>query len=157
MTEFEPRLLQASQPSSTTASAFSAGAPPEEAAAAIASYGAALEIVDLAPVPGEPEAVVARNLFHRAVSLMPLADHAPAGLETRITVNGALRGAAPWPHDLSVRLAQAARLLAAVGESMRAGDQIITGSIVQVPIGVGDVVVASFGDLAAVRLTVESG
>jgi hypothetical protein len=35
------------------------------------SYAAALEIVDLAPVLGSAEAVVATNVFHRAVAFAP--------------------------------------------------------------------------------------
>jgi 2-keto-4-pentenoate hydratase len=59
----------------------------ETAAAAIAGFGAALELVDLgAPPPGNPEHIVATNIWHRAFALGPVAQtwSAPwAGCSTR--------------------------------------------------------------------------
>jgi 2-keto-4-pentenoate hydratase len=121
---------------------------------AIGRYGAALEIVDLARVPGEPAAVVATNVFHRAVAFAEL--EAPPSGHVRILVNGEVRGAGVWPHEVVERLAAAARVLGAVGERLRARDRVITGSIVQVPIRVSDVVVADFGGLAEVRLRIDA-
>jgi 2-keto-4-pentenoate hydratase len=131
---------------------------PEEdaraAAGAIARYGAALELVDLAPLPGEPDSVVAANVFHRAVAFSGLQPIPPVDLTVGLSVNGRLRAAAAWPDDLAERLSAAARLLDAVGERLRAGDRIITGSIVQVPIDVSDEVVAHFGELGAVGVQI---
>ena len=121
---------------------------------AIGTYGAALEIVDLARVPGEPAAVVAANVFHRAVAFAEL--EAPPSGDVRVLVNGSVRAAGVWPHEVVARLAAAARLLSAVGERFRAGDRVITGSIVQVPVRVSDVVVADFGGLADVRLRIDA-
>lgn len=120
----------------------------------IAGYGAALELVDLAPVPGGAEAVVAANVFHRAVAFAELASAPVPGLEVRVTVDGAERARGRWPDDLPQRVAAAARVLAAAGERLRAGDRIITGSIVQVPVVGGGEVVAEFGARAAARLRV---
>lgn len=123
---------------------------------AISRFGGALEIVDLAPVPGEPETVVARNVFHLAVSFVELAEAPHPGLPVRIQVDGAVLDEGRWPADIGERLTAAAELLAAVNECLQPGDRVITGSIVQVPVA-GSEVVATFGDLAAARLTIERG
>jgi hypothetical protein len=47
-------------------------------ASAIARYGAAAEVVDLTPLPGEPESVVADNVFHRAARFASLHSAAPS-------------------------------------------------------------------------------
>jgi 2-keto-4-pentenoate hydratase len=47
-----------------------------------------------------------------------------------------------------------ARLLEALGERLEPGDRIITGSIVQVPVGAGQDVVADLGGLGGARLKV---
>jgi 2-keto-4-pentenoate hydratase len=56
-------------------------------------------------------------------------------------------------HVDSVR--SAAALLGAVGVRLQAGDRLITGSIVQVPIGPGDHVLADLGELGSVELTID--
>jgi 2-keto-4-pentenoate hydratase len=40
-----------------------------------------------------------------------------------------------------------------MGERLRAGDRLITGSVVQVPIARGDEVIADIGPLGRVKLT----
>ena len=124
-------------------------------AAAIAGYGAALELVDLAPVPGEPDAVVVANVFHRAVAFAELAPGAPTAPEVALAVDGEVRASGRWPDDLHERLWKAAVLLRAVGEQFRAGDGIITGSIVQVPVRAGERVAAEFVGVASVELQIE--
>jgi 2-keto-4-pentenoate hydratase len=128
----------------------------EAVARAIAHYGAALEIVDLAPVAGGPAAVVAENVFHRAVAMTTWTDEPSPTLEVGLSVNGHNRATDTWPTDLLERLVQAAGLLAAVGERIAPGDRIIMGSIVQTPIAIGDEVTARFGDAASLRLVVTS-
>ncbi len=113
-----------------------------------ARFGLAIEIVDLTRQPGEPESAVAGNVFHRAVRIEPLRRPPAAGTLARISVNGAPRGGGQWPSDLDQRLANAASVLDAVGEGLRAGDWIITGAIEQVPIRLGDVVVAELDDVS---------
>jgi hypothetical protein len=56
------------------------------------------------------------------------------GLAGRLLVRGGLRASGRAAHDVAEKVSSAARLLAAVGERLEAGDLIITGSIVQVPI-----------------------
>jgi 2-keto-4-pentenoate hydratase len=130
----------------------------ETAAAAIAGYGAALELVDLgAPSPGDPERIVASNIWHRAFALGPL-DHAPPPPEAegRLIVNGEQRDSAAITTDLPRLVQAAARLLGAAGERLEAGDRLITGSIVQVPIKPGDEVIAELGPLGHAGLEIEA-
>jgi 2-keto-4-pentenoate hydratase len=120
---------------------------------AIAAYGGALEIVDLADASHDAEAIVAANVFHRAVAFGPWHRELPS-VEARLVVGGEVRAAAPAPLDLADAVRGAARVLGAVGERLRAGDRIITGSVVQVPIAPGDDVVADLGALGRVGLTI---
>jgi 2-keto-4-pentenoate hydratase len=121
----------------------------------VAGCGAALELVDLDPALGDPEAIVAGNVFHRAVAFGPLHGPAPArGAEGRLAVNGELRASGTFDEDLPDLLWRVAALLEAMGERLAEGDRVITGSIVQVPIQRGDEVAADLGALGSVRLTV---
>jgi 2-keto-4-pentenoate hydratase len=118
--------------------------------AAISGYGAALELVDLGP-PDGADAIVATNIFHRAVAFGPVQPALPHGeLEGALIINGQLRAAAPAARDHAAILRAIARLLDAVGEGLRTGDRIITGSVVQLPLAAGDDVRADFGPLGAV-------
>jgi 2-keto-4-pentenoate hydratase len=122
---------------------------------AISGYAAALEIVDLSPLPNEPDSVVAANVFHRAVAFGPSRPELPTeGVFGSLVVNDVVQARAPFRGGLIDRISTAARLLDAVGERLQAGDRIITGSIVQVPIEVGDVVLADLGALGAVQLSI---
>jgi 2-keto-4-pentenoate hydratase len=121
---------------------------------AVARYGAALEIVDLAPVTGEPDAVVAGNVFHRAVRFGELRPGPLAAVDVELSVDGQARASGRSPADVRGRIAEAARLLDAVGERLRAGDRIITGSVAQAPIGVGAEVVADFDVLGTIRVRI---
>jgi 2-keto-4-pentenoate hydratase len=132
------------------------GADRHTAAAAIAGFGPALELVDLgAPPPGDPERIVEANIWHRAFALGPLDHAAPAEHATgRLIVNGEVRAAAPIGQDYAGTVQTVAKLLGAVGEELKAGDRLITGSVVQVPIQPGDEVVADLGPLGRVAATV---
>jgi 2-keto-4-pentenoate hydratase len=119
---------------------------------AIAGYGLALELVDLGPLPGEPETAVATNVFHRAVAFGELQTTPRDGLVS-LSVAGELRAFAP-PDDVAERILAAARVLDAVGERLQARDRIITGSVVQLAVEAsGEVTAAVTGD-APVRLHV---
>jgi 2-keto-4-pentenoate hydratase len=75
-------------------------------------------------------------------------------VERKLVVDGDVRAVGRASDDLTKLVAQAARLLAAVGERLQAGDRIITGSIVQVPVRPGDAVVADLGPLGRARLSI---
>jgi 2-keto-4-pentenoate hydratase len=122
---------------------------------AIAAFGPALELVDLGAPPDDPEEVVAANVFHRAFALGPgRPTLPPAGVEARLIVGGRVRDAATAPDEFGGSVCAVARVLAAAGERLQAGDRIITGSIVQVPVGPGDDVVADLGPLGRVQLSI---
>jgi 2-keto-4-pentenoate hydratase len=94
-------------------------------------------------------------VFHRAFALGALDRSLPAGgVEGRLVVNGEVRASAAAPHDLAGLVCAVAALLDAVGERLQAGDRLITGSVVQVPIAAGDHVVADLGALGAVDVAV---
>jgi hypothetical protein len=120
---------------------------------AIGRYGVALEIVDLAR-RGTPEEVVAGNDFHCAVAFGPFADELPSGLAGALVVNGVRRDAGPAPSDVEDRVAAVARVLGAVGEELQEGDRVITGLIVQVPVGPRDEVTADLGELGSVGVRI---
>jgi 2-keto-4-pentenoate hydratase len=75
-------------------------------------------------------------------------------VEARLIVNGELRASAEAPCDFSDRVQAAARIVAAVGERLQAGDRIITGSVVQVGLEPGDEVIAELGALGRLRLVI---
>ncbi len=129
------------------------GAERAAVAAAIGGFRPALEIVDLAGREGAEEAI-AGNVFHRALALGELRPGLPAALEGRLVVNGGVREAASVPEELAPRLAAAARVLAGAGERIRAGEVVITGNVVQVPVAPGDEVTADFGALGSVSLRI---
>ncbi|MEX1125130.1 MAG: fumarylacetoacetate hydrolase family protein [Acidimicrobiia bacterium] len=107
-------------------------------AEAIAGIGAAIELADVHPPSEDIEEILAGNIFHRAV-ILGAAEPARAGgtrdgMRARVAQDGievantsdleALTG------DLIEVVGHAAMLLAAAGERLRAGEVVITGSIV---------------------------
>lgn len=126
-------------------------------AEAISGIAVAVEIVDVAQPPGgDMHEIIAENVFHRAVAFGPtypvtfLANRAPA----RITVNGSVREAGAIGLHLGEPLADMARLLTAIGEHLRAGDRVITGSITHVPVQIGDTVVAQIDGLGTAAISI---
>jgi 2-keto-4-pentenoate hydratase len=109
-----------------------AGAEVDEALAAIESLGPAIEVVDI-PAPPEAdqvEAIVAGNIFHRAVVFGPTRqDAAVAGAGASISVDGEVREQGEVATDLAETIRLVADLLGAAGELLRAGDRIIAGSL----------------------------
>ena len=126
-----------------------------ECADAISGVAVAVEVVDVAQPPGgDMHEIIAANVFHRAVAFGPtlpvtaLADRASA----RITINGSVREAAAVRPYVGEPLAEMARLLTVIGEQLRAGDRVITGSITHVPIQLGDTAVAEIDGLGSAVL-----
>lgn len=133
----------------------------EEAAAAIGALAPALEVVDLDRPLDDLEAILAGNVFHRAVLFG--ADQGRRsggdldGLAVSVQRNGEAAGtaaAADAYGDLSsVLLVLAERLLEA-GETMGPGDRVIMGAMTPiVPVTPGDTVRADFGPLGALELS----
>src|SRR4051794_40467749 len=122
----------------------------DDVAGAIGGYGAALELVDLGP-PDHAAAIVTTNVFHRAVAFGPLHASLPhERVEGRLVVNGVQRDAATDEQHHEAPIRAIARPPAAGGGQVRAGDRIITGSVVQIPPEPGDEVRADLGILGSV-------
>jgi 2-keto-4-pentenoate hydratase len=77
-------------------------------------------------------------------------------LQAGLIVNGRILDSAPVSSDWAERVCAAAILLGAMGERLLAGDRIITGSVVQVPIEESDTVVADMAALGKVQLSIAS-
>lgn len=109
--------------------------------AAIGGVGPAIELADLNPPPDDVEVTLAGNIFHRHV-ILGASDMARAGAKLDgLTGHVFRRGALAAKQDNVQQLIgemigivmHVAGTLAAYGEMLRAGDVIITGSIVPPP------------------------
>lgn len=122
--------------------------------AEVLSFGAALELVDLGG-SDDAEQIVASNVFHRAVVFGSLGSGTPEDAVGRLIVNGHERARAPVPRvDYCQLLDEVGQLLAELGEALAPGDRLITGAVVQVPVAVGDLVVADLGQLGGVEVRI---
>jgi 2-keto-4-pentenoate hydratase len=119
----------------------------------IAGLRVGLELVDLARPRGGVEGIVAANVLHRAFAVGPLVPvTGPA--EARSVVNGhALRlGRTADDHAATVRTVSSQ--LGALGERLRPGDLIFSGSVTQVALEPGDEVAAEIEELGRVSLRI---
>lgn len=129
---------------------------PDTAAATIAGLAVGLELVDLGRPPGGLEGIVAGNVFHRAFALGPIVPvMLPLDAEARSIVNDRLRETGRPRGDYGETVRTMAGLLGAVGERLRRGDRIFSGSVTQVRLAAGDEVRAEIDGLESVALTVE--
>ncbi len=119
----------------------------------LVGYGAALEFVDL-QAAGDAPAIVAENVFHRAVCFGPMHPHLPLPVTGRLLVDGRERAQATAAGDLKALVRRVRELLGAVGQDLSAGDRLITGSIVQVPVRPGEHVCADLGRLGCAEAQV---
>jgi 2-keto-4-pentenoate hydratase len=111
------------------------GASRPDAEAAIAGFGVAIELVDLDADETDPEAILAANIYQRHVLLGPARDGvAPGDVSVRVLVDGTEEAAADDatavtgdPVDLVLHVAST---LASAGETLRAGEVVICGSVV---------------------------
>jgi 2-keto-4-pentenoate hydratase len=134
-----------------------AGADEDTARDAIAGLAVALELVDVTrPSADGIEAIVATNIFHRAVVLGPSRPVVPTeGLDASIEVAGEEREAADVPDDFSDVVLLTARLLGERGERLERGDRIIAGSLTpQVPLEAGDRVAVEIEGLGRVEASI---
>lgn len=109
-----------------------AGVDADAAAEAIAGLGAAVELVDLGD-PSDVEEVLAGGIFHRRVVLGPADAGVGDGLRAEIRLGEADPKLVEDPYALTGDparvVAHVATHLAAFGETLRAGDVVIAGSI----------------------------
>jgi 2-keto-4-pentenoate hydratase len=121
-----------------------ARATPEDAAAAIAGISPAIELADLHEPPTDPERILSHDIYQRHVVLSgsapARAGAAADGLTCRIMRHGAEFARTTDPQANTGRwvdiVSHVANVLAAFGERLRAGEVIITGSVVP-PITIG--------------------
>jgi 2-keto-4-pentenoate hydratase len=117
------------------------GASREATIKAIGALGPAIELADLAAPPTDVEAVLAGNIFHRSVILgAPDKAHAGAKLDGLAGLVFRRGMQVARQEDLQQNIGNivdivghVAGTLAANGAKLRAGDVIITGSIVPPP------------------------
>jgi 2-keto-4-pentenoate hydratase len=114
------------------------GADRATAIAAIAGIGPAIELADLNPPPDDVEVTLAGNIFHRHV-ILGKSDTARAGAKLAGVSGHVFRRGALAARQGNVEqligemigiVVHVAGTLDAYGETLRAGDVIITGSIV---------------------------
>jgi 2-keto-4-pentenoate hydratase len=137
-----------------------ADASPEQVAAAIDAIAPALELVDLDRPLDDLHAILAGNVFHRGVLLGDF-DVARVGgdldgLAVAVRRSGEDAGsvsAAESYGDLAETVRMVSRRLGLMGESLRAGQFVIAGSLTPiVPVAAGDEVRADFGPLGALTM-----
>lgn len=115
-----------------------AGATPDAAAAAIAGISPAIELADLHEPAADPERILSHDIYQRHVVLdgatPARAGAAADGLTCRIMRRGAEFARTTDPQANTGRwvdiVSHVANVLAAFGERLRAGEVIITGSVV---------------------------
>jgi 2-keto-4-pentenoate hydratase len=115
-----------------------AGSDRETAAASIAGISPAIELVDVYTPPMDPELVLAENIYQRHVVLggtgPARAGARSDGLTCRIMRRGSESARTTDPQANTGQWVEIVRhvadVLAAFGETLRAGEIIITGSVV---------------------------
>jgi len=116
----------------------SAGADRAAAAAAIAGISPAIELVDVHTPPQDPDFILGENIYQRHVVLGGSGPHRAGasadGLTCRIMRHGKESARTTDPQANTGQWVEIVRhvadVLAAFGETLRAGEIIITGSVV---------------------------
>lgn len=131
------------------------GADLDTAAAAIAGLGVALEIVDVDDRESMHE-VVASNVFHRAVAFGPAREGAVAdSLTAQLSVDGQVASTQAVQVEPAQTVVCMAQLLGAVERRVQAGEWIIGGSLIHLPIETNHEVTASLSGLDPVSLWID--
>jgi 2-keto-4-pentenoate hydratase len=138
---------------------LAAGASRSEAEAAIAGIGVAIELVDIDADAADPEAILAADIFQRHVLLGPVVEGASAaGVSARALQNGEEAAstldateATGDPVDLVLHVAN---VVGEAGESLRAGEVVICGSVVPaLDVAPGDTVEVQLDPLGSLSVT----
>ena len=131
----------------------------EQVREAIGGLSAAIELADVTPPPEEPRAILAGNIFQRHVMLGPVDEtRATAeGITGEVEVDREPHSSNDDPASITGEIVEVVRLaaesLAAVGERLRAGQVIITGSVVPpVQVQPGQDVAVRLGPLGGLRV-----
>jgi 2-keto-4-pentenoate hydratase len=138
-----------------------AGATDVETRAAIAGLGAAVELADADPAVQGVEQILAGDIFHRHVLLGPIerarAGGSAEGIEGRVFRDGQEIVQTSDPAHLTGEAVAVLRALAdtleANGEALRAGDIVITGSVVPpIEVAPGQVLRAEISPLGSIEV-----
>lgn len=117
------------------------GTSPGEALAAVGGWSIAIELADVSFAPTDVEEILADNIYHRHVVLGPVVSSLPSPLSFSVLRDGDEVAATSDPEaltgELGFVLASMADTLAACEAGLRAGDVVITGSVVP-PLAVAD-------------------
>jgi len=103
---------------------------------AIGGLSAAIELADVDPPPRDVRAILAGNIFHRNVMLGPVdrERRTAQGIAARVVIDGEQAAQTDDPAKLAGELVEVVRLTAELleicGERLRAGEVVITGSVV---------------------------
>jgi len=128
---------------------------------AISGLGPAVELADLDPDVQDVEGILSGDIFHRHVLLGPVdrsrAGGSITGVEATVFRNGEKIAGSSGPADFAGEAVVILRALAleleANGEALRAGDVVITGSIVPpVKIGPGQALRAQIAPLGEIEV-----
>jgi 2-keto-4-pentenoate hydratase len=137
------------------------GASRDEAGAAISGLSAAIELVDVYPPTTDVQEILAGNIFHRHVILGPSDEtrRDGEGIGGRVLLGGEQIASTDNPAALTGELLEVVRLTAelleACGERLRAGEVIITGSVLPpIDLAPGQDLTAELGPLGALSVTV---
>jgi 2-keto-4-pentenoate hydratase len=132
----------------------------EDVVAAIGGLSAAIELADLDPPPTDVQAILAGNVFHRHVVLgaVDRTRRTADGIGGRVVRDGSEIASTDDPTALTGELVEVVRLvgelLEACGERLRAGDVVISGSVVApVPVAPGQLVAVELGPLGGLGLS----
>ena len=138
---------------------LAAGASRADAEAAIAGLGPAIELVDLDPSADDPEAILAADIFQRHVLLGPVTEGATAaGTSARALKNGdevaATADATEATGDPVDLVLHVANVVGAAGESLRAGEVVICGSVVPaLSVATGDTIEVQLDPLGSLTVS----
>jgi 2-keto-4-pentenoate hydratase len=131
----------------------------DDVRAAVRGLSAAIELADVDVPPADPEPILAGNIYHRHVLLGPVDEGRTTaeGVRGRLLRDGEEIAATDTPEAATGELAEVVRLtaelLAASGERLRAGDVVITGSIVApVKVAPGESVTAEIDPLGSLTV-----
>jgi 2-keto-4-pentenoate hydratase len=127
---------------------------------AVRGLSAAIELADVDFPPSDPEAILAGNIYNRHVVLGPVDTGRSRGdgVGGRLLRDGEVVAATDTPEELTGEIIEVVRLsgelLAASGERLRAGDVVITGSVVPpLEVTAGETIVAELPPLGSLGVT----
>jgi 2-keto-4-pentenoate hydratase len=136
------------------------GASWQDVRRAVAGLSAAIELADVHPPPADVREILAGDIFHRHVLLGPVRDGVTTtdGVRARVVVDGSPVAGADDVTALTGEAVEVVRrtaeLLEACGERLRAGEVVITGSVVP-PLAVvaGQTVTVELGTLGTLSVS----